>query len=158
MTQSEVVGDFITRNMLSKIESGAAVPSLQTLNYLAKALDVPISQLVPSSEDAVEILNRCKQMISDKEYEKSIDLLEKLPSDLYDEYEALGAIANLGVAELLANNNEYRKAASYAQKAFEKSQIGIYASRDVQTKSLLLIDNTIQKLDIQNGLIDKYEY
>ena len=34
MTQSEVVGDFITRNMLSQIESGSATPSLKTLEYL----------------------------------------------------------------------------------------------------------------------------
>ena len=34
MTQSEVVGDFITRNMLSQIESGAATPSLKSLEYL----------------------------------------------------------------------------------------------------------------------------
>lgn len=34
MTQSEVVGTFITRNMLSQIESGAAAPSLKTLEYL----------------------------------------------------------------------------------------------------------------------------
>ena len=29
MTQSEVVGDFITRNMLSQIESGSAMPSVK---------------------------------------------------------------------------------------------------------------------------------
>ena len=36
MTQSEVVGDFITRNMLSQIESGSATPSVKTLEYLCK--------------------------------------------------------------------------------------------------------------------------
>ena len=38
MTQKELVGDYITRNMLSKIENDSAVPSVRTLEYLAGAL------------------------------------------------------------------------------------------------------------------------
>lgn len=41
MTQKELVGDYITRNMLSKIEHDSATPSVRTLEYLAKALGVP---------------------------------------------------------------------------------------------------------------------
>ena len=47
MTQSQVVGDFITRNMLSQIESGTAVPSIKTLEYLSKKLDISIHLLTP---------------------------------------------------------------------------------------------------------------
>ncbi|NCU26626.1 XRE family transcriptional regulator, partial [Candidatus Nomurabacteria bacterium] len=35
MTQQEVVGDHITRNMLSKIENNSATPSVRTLEYIA---------------------------------------------------------------------------------------------------------------------------
>ena len=35
MTQAELAGDGITRNMLSKIENGTALPSLTTLLYFA---------------------------------------------------------------------------------------------------------------------------
>ena len=45
MTQSEVVGDFITRNMLSQIESGSAMPSVKTLEYLSKRLEIPFQLL-----------------------------------------------------------------------------------------------------------------
>ena len=41
MTQSQVVGNFITWNMLSQIENGNALPSLPTLEYLAEVLDLP---------------------------------------------------------------------------------------------------------------------
>ena len=41
MTQSELVGTFITRNMLSRIESGNACPSVKTLEYLARRLGLP---------------------------------------------------------------------------------------------------------------------
>ena len=50
LTQREVVGDFITRNMLSQIESGTATPSVRTLAYLAKVLEVPVSTLLESDE------------------------------------------------------------------------------------------------------------
>ena len=43
MTQSDVVGDFITRNMLSQIENGSARPSMDTLRYLAGQLGKPLS-------------------------------------------------------------------------------------------------------------------
>lgn len=43
MTQSEVVGDFITRNMLSQIENGNAAPSMRTLQYLMDVLDIHIN-------------------------------------------------------------------------------------------------------------------
>ncbi|MCL2076961.1 MAG: helix-turn-helix domain-containing protein [Oscillospiraceae bacterium] len=46
MTQSDVVGGYITRNMLSQIESGAAFPSIRTLEYLSGVLEVPMSELV----------------------------------------------------------------------------------------------------------------
>lgn len=41
LTQKEVVGDYITRNMLSKIENDSATPSVRTLEHLARALDLP---------------------------------------------------------------------------------------------------------------------
>ena len=46
MTQSEVVGDFITRNMLSQIESGSATPSVKTLEYLCKVLEIEPNTLL----------------------------------------------------------------------------------------------------------------
>lgn len=45
MTQAEVCGDYITRNMLSKIENGSATPSVQTMEHIAKQLGVGVSEL-----------------------------------------------------------------------------------------------------------------
>ncbi|MEE0970281.1 MAG: helix-turn-helix transcriptional regulator [Clostridia bacterium] len=49
MTQKELAGNEITRNMLSQIENGAAMPSLHTLIYLAGRLSVPVGYLVSDS-------------------------------------------------------------------------------------------------------------
>ena len=51
MTQSQLVGDQITRNMLSRIESDEANPSLGTLIYLAKRLNVPAGYLLASEKE-----------------------------------------------------------------------------------------------------------
>lgn len=43
LSQRQVCGDVITRNMLSQIEHGTAKPSMDTLRYLASKLEKPIS-------------------------------------------------------------------------------------------------------------------
>ncbi len=43
LSQRQLCGDRITRNMLSQIENGAARPSMDTLRYLAQRLDKPLS-------------------------------------------------------------------------------------------------------------------
>ena len=55
MTQSELAGDAITRNMLSLIESGTASPSVKTLQYLAERLGVPYEHLLAPKEEKEEI-------------------------------------------------------------------------------------------------------
>ena len=42
LSQRQVCGDTITRNMLSRIENGQAKPSMKTLQYLASVLQKPV--------------------------------------------------------------------------------------------------------------------
>lgn len=51
MTQSELGGDVITRNMLSAIENDKASPSLDTLRHISAALDTPISYFLSDGDD-----------------------------------------------------------------------------------------------------------
>jgi len=41
LTQKELAGEQMTRNMLSLIENGSALPSLASLAYLSEMLGVP---------------------------------------------------------------------------------------------------------------------
>lgn len=43
LSQRQICGEFMTRNMLSLIENGAAKPSMDTLRYLAARLETPVS-------------------------------------------------------------------------------------------------------------------
>ncbi|MBQ9760040.1 MAG: helix-turn-helix transcriptional regulator [Clostridia bacterium] len=62
MTQSELAGDHITRNMLSCIENGAAQPSLSTVCYIAGRLNVPVGFLL--AEEGDEIVYRKMNSLS----------------------------------------------------------------------------------------------
>ena len=55
LSQRQLCGEVITRNMLSQIESGSARPSMDTLAYLAKQLQLPMSWFL--EEDAVVSVN-----------------------------------------------------------------------------------------------------
>lgn len=53
MTQAELAGNRITRNMLSCIERGSAQPSLSTVIYLAGRLNVPVGFLLAEEGDEI---------------------------------------------------------------------------------------------------------
>jgi transcriptional regulator with XRE-family HTH domain len=98
MTQSDVVGTFITRNMLSQIESGAASPSLRTLEYLANTLEIPIHYLVTEqyqhAPPALELAPEVK--ITEKIINPELYGLILSLKALYDaqQYEKLGEVLN----------------------------------------------------------------
>ena len=82
LTQSDVAGDKISRNMLSLIENGVASPSLETLQYLSKKLDIRIEYLV-SDDISFEVFERMdhEEEIVDafqqNQYEKVVELVDK---------------------------------------------------------------------------------
>lgn len=58
LSQRQLCGDFVTRNMLSQIENGSARPSMDTLRYLAERLEKPLSFFL--EEDAVISANQSR--------------------------------------------------------------------------------------------------
>ena len=158
MTQSEVVGDFITRNMLSQIESGVAMPSVKTLEYLSKKLEIPFEQLMADEEreeTTLEILLRAKEHFKKGRYEEVIGLLEKdneKVNPIYDEAGAMLARCYLHLALQLKDKldgkwavehaDEVAKAegklAGYAKAAGRYASEGIYASKEIRMEALVL--------------------
>lgn len=123
MTQAEVVGDFITRNMLSQIESGVATPSMKTLEFIAGVLDLSLPELMADAVGLdLGVLLSAKTALKAGEYDKVIEILpEPDPSDeLYDELCALLARAYLGRSKLTNDPADSRRAIFY-------SKLGIYS-------------------------------
>ena len=155
MTQSEVVGTFITRNMLSQIESGSATPSVKTLEYLASVLDIPISSLLPQGEfedsgslrPDLDLLINTKNLYREGRYREAAAALQSAArsSPLSDEFTALRARCCLKLAEQLADENS-PKAAEYAKEAAALSEKGLYASGELKAEALKLLGEIAEKL------------
>lgn len=157
MTQSDVVGDFITRNMLSQIESGTANPSVKTLTYLAKVLQLPVNYLLPDeletfddSENAADAdfqeLIKMKNAYKREEYLEAASLAEKhLETDsvIYDEANAILARSYLEAAK---NCESPREALGYLKKAQDAADKGVFKSREIRTAVLVLTDELSEKL------------
>lgn len=155
MTQSEVVGDFITRNMLSQIENGCAAPSVKTLEYLASVLDIPVSELMPRNDEEpcseasgeAERLSQAKRLFDEKRYYDTAELLgEETDWNLFrDEFYAVSARCCLRLAEETAEA-ETVKAVEYAKRAARLSQMGFYANGELKADAVKLLNSLAEKL------------
>ncbi len=78
MTQSELAGDDVTRNMLSRIENGAALPSLPTLVAIASRLNVPVGALLGDFDSYSEqkTKSEIRELIDEHKYAEAIGLCE----------------------------------------------------------------------------------
>ncbi len=79
MTQRELAGGEITRNMLSRIENGAAQPSMSTVIYIAERLNVSPGFLLAGEDDEwlyfkSSEMNNIKKAYTDKNYRLCRDM------------------------------------------------------------------------------------
>lgn len=153
MTQSEVVGDFITRNMLSQIESGTATPSINTLKYLSRVLDVPLFVLMSDQaeqteqkEEAILVLNRAKSLLTKGAYDKVLQMEKDYPDELSDEFSAIFSHACLGLARQFLQTADYQEAARFSQKAMEYADKGIYANATIKSECIIILNKAAEKL------------
>lgn len=104
LSQRQLCGDVITRNMLSQIENGTARPSMDTLAYLADRLGKPVSFFL--QEDTVtspnqDLMAKAREALLRKDHEAVRGALEnyKGPDETFDwEKDLLWAKANMALA------------------------------------------------------------
>ena len=77
LSQRELCGDTITRNMLSQIESGKARPSMDTLVVLAERLGRPVSWFLQEST----ALDRAVGAFESGRYADALDALDACAAD-----------------------------------------------------------------------------
>ncbi len=111
MTQQELAGDFITRNMLSRIEHGAALPSIPTVMYLAGRLGVPAGFLLAEEENEflyqkIRHIPNIRRAYAMGDYRICRQLCLSALSESDDEISLVMAECALGIAkeEFLAGN------------------------------------------------------
>ena len=108
LSQRQLCGDVITRNMLSQIENGAARPSMDTLTFLAGRLGKSVSYFL--EEDTVTspnqpLMERAGVLWEKRELGELWQCLSgyQAPDGVFDrEYYLLKALAALALAEQTA--------------------------------------------------------
>lgn len=148
MTQAEVVGDFITRNMLSQIESGTAMPSVKTLSYLAGVLGLPAEQLIDSDGggDAFRILQNAKAAYRAGDYAAVPGDDSAFPAETADELYALSARAALALARRDAGTDEPQDVTALIRRAIDHAGKGLYANEALRSEAVLLLNEQVARL------------
>jgi len=127
MTQSELAGSEITRNMLSRIENGAALPSLGTVFYLAKRLGVPAGYLLSEGDEEfiynkTSVMKNIRRAYTDKNFELCRDMCLSSFEDFDDELELILTDSCLGVAEEYMLSGQLHRACAFLDEAITHSQ------------------------------------
>ena len=131
MTQSELTGGEITRNMLSRIENGAALPSLGTVMYLASKLGVPAGYLLSEGEEEfiyhkTAVMKNVRRAYTDKNYEICRDMCLTEFEEFDDELELILTDSCLGIAEESMRSGHLHKACAYLDEALRHSQLTMF--------------------------------
>ena len=128
MTQSQVVGDRITRNMLSQIENDLASPSVGTLEYLASVLNVRLSWLLADEQEEAEAgrTQRLRELLKHGEYAACLDLA---PEHTPDDEQALAlAMAAAQCAQRALEAERFDTARHLAQQGLLWNAGSVYES------------------------------
>jgi transcriptional regulator with XRE-family HTH domain len=139
MTQSELAGDQITRNMLSLIENGSALPSLQTIMYLSERLRVPAGILLArESEELVykkmSELPRIKARYKAGEYKLCAAMCEDLMGDERDdEIDHLLSMCHFNLAKEAFNAGKLHTSCMEFDLACMHSENTIYGSGHIRS-------------------------
>lgn len=158
MTQSELAGSEITRNMLSRIENEAALPSIGTVLYLAERLGVPAGYLLSEGDEEFtyrksSVMKNVKKAYTDRRYELCRDLCLEAFEELDDELELIMTDSCLGIAEEHMRNGFLRDACSYLDEALRHSEKTVY-NTVVQRNSVKVLFGLLKEI---SPSLDSYE-
>lgn len=145
LSQRQLCGDTITRNMLSQIEHGAARPSMDTLRSLAERLGKSVSYFL--EEQAVtspnqEVMASARKAYLAAEYENTAEHLAryKSPDPVFDwEYHLLHALCLMGLAQRAAEDDRRPYAEELLHQAAQAGSLTPYYTPALERERLLLL-------------------
>ena len=128
--------------MLSQIESGTATPSVRTLAYLAKVLEVPVSTLLENEEaqGAVANLAEAKRLYRQGKWKPCVAALSQVEEEFMDEANALKAKASLKLAQEGLLTGDFDQVRQHAGNAIAFNDDTIYGSQSIKAEALLCLD------------------
>lgn len=152
MTQAQLCGDYMTRNMLSRIETGDAHPSMETLLFIAQKLKTPPAYFL--CRDAKEEAEYTKAIrIKDArrafgmgQYKKCIDICASLAT-ADDEVSSMKANSHIMLAISLFDNESTDAALQHLALAEDSihSTVYMYSEMLSQIRFLNLLIKALAK-------------
>ncbi|MBO5906788.1 MAG: helix-turn-helix transcriptional regulator [Clostridia bacterium] len=141
ITQSELCGDKITRNMLSAIECDKASPSISTLEHIASRLGVPPSYLLSNDENLFfyekqASIAHIKDAFMEKKYQSCINAIGKL-SDTDDELRYILAHSHFELGRKFVLRGSLVSGLNHLKLAKGYSQSTIYDTEQIDRFLLL---------------------
>lgn len=137
LSQRQLCGEVITRNMLSLIENGSARPSMDTLTYLAARLGRPISFFLEEETGNAGVIKKARSAYAQGRYAEAEALLRQYrPDGVQDEECGL-----LNVLILLAMAEQALDRPAYARELLERAsqQRSCYLIPELEQRRLLLL-------------------
>ena len=149
LSQRQLCGEEITRNMLSQIENGAARPSMDTLRFLAARLGKTVSFFL--EEDAVtspnqQVMRDAWQALEQGRWKAVLSALKDFrePDELfYRERQRLTVLATLELAEMALQQGKE----PYARQLLEDLEVPGMDAESERRRLLLLGRCTPEKLE-----------
>lgn len=142
LSQRQLAGDVMTRNMLSALEHDGANPSVATLRYLSEKLCKPISYFL--GEDVLQ-LSESEQMeqlriaFREGKYKECLDRLETLTAkDFAQERGLLEALCSLELAGQALVQGKGPYAGQLLQRSMNAAQGNPYLGKDFERRWLIL--------------------
>ena len=159
LSQRQLCGEEITRNMLSLIENGSAKPSMKTLQYLAARLGKSVSYFL--EETAVVspnqgVMESARQLFDSGNFSEAEQALKdyRSPDPVYDrEKEILWVLIRLELAREAIRQERF----VYAAELLKQTQVDTAYCKDALNRQRLLLLGRIssQKLASQLPSLDK---
>ena len=142
-TQSELAGEEITRNMLSRIESGDALPSLPTLLYLADRFGISAGYFLTEGDDLIahHKLRRFPAILAAyraKNYKEAVRLYRRDFTEADDELAFVVASSALSCARDEMQRGHMKKADDYLILATELLEKSAYTTSAMRAEQALL--------------------
>lgn len=142
MTQAELAGDVITRNMLSCIENGSAQPSLGTLRHIASKLGVPVGYLLADEEEEnlyakMSEMKDVKNAYLSGNYRICRDMCINSQIERDDEISLIAAEASLAIAKESFAQGFLRSTAYYLDEAIGFAEETVYHTEHIRSAAAL---------------------
>ena len=151
LSQRQLCGDTVTRNMLSQIENGTARPSMTTLQIFAGRLGKPISYFL--EEDVVvspsaDFLTHARAAFREGDFSGALDALTRCDAAdpvFAQEILLLGILARFGAARQAINQGKEPYATKLLTQAREMGAECLYYTDGLERERLLLLAESGQE-------------